>query len=325
MDAIGTMFDYLLEKISAAKMVKDPFTHVEIANFLTKEHFEAIVHDRQICLDSCSETEGLLDSLTERGYQIIPFPGCVTSKRQYLDWFRGASEKSVHAATEGFGLVCRLVRCDSLILRELDDFFVSDRLKELLVEKFGIHEEVQVDSGIQKYLHGYEISPHPDIRRKAVTWMLNLNPGDGSEGMDFHTHYMTFKDQWGFVGEFWRYNQDVERCWLPWDWCTTVKQQTRNNSIVLFRPADDTLHAVKASYDHLKIQRTQAYGNLWYRPAGLKSVEFAAFDLKNAHRADVRSADWRSVLKRAVYRRLESSPLSRLGNYQGSRRRRTGG
>jgi hypothetical protein len=57
---------------------------------------------------------------------------------------------------------------------------------------------------------------------------------------------------------------------VPWDWVETHKQQTKNNSIIIFSPADDTLHAVKASYDHLVTQRTQFYGNLWFRELNAK-------------------------------------------------------
>ena len=39
-------------------------------------------------------------------------------------------------------------------------------------------------------------------------------------------------------------------------------QQSINNSIVLFAPNIDTLHAIKMQYDHNKFQRTQLYGNL---------------------------------------------------------------
>ncbi|MEU0466608.1 hypothetical protein ABZ215_21610 [Amycolatopsis sp. NPDC006131] len=130
---------------------------------------------------------------------------------------------------------------------------------------------MRVDAGVQKCLRGYDISPQPDIRSKALTYMLNLNPSVESEQMNHHTHYMKLRDQWWFIGEFWRYNQDVERCWLLWGWCETVKQQTHNNSIVIFKPADDTFHAVKADYDHLLSRRTQAYGNLWYGEAWRQS------------------------------------------------------
>lgn len=291
MSRAGNDFDYLLEKISDSEISDTPFPHVEITDFLAKDHFEAIVGDRQIALDSAADAEELLVSLEVNGYEIIQFPGAITSKHKYLDWLKGFKDESAHAeatinqshiTTEGFGVVYRLARYESPILMELNAFFVSDRLKNLLVAKFAIEAEVHTDAGIQKYLQGYEISPHPDIRAKALTWMLNINPSDESEDMNFHTHYMKLKDHWRFVGEFWRYNHDVERCWLPWDWCETVKQQTRNNSVVIFSPADDTIHAVKANYDHLRTQRTQAYGNLWYDATELKSIEFSAFDLKKS-------------------------------------------
>ena len=44
-------------------------------------------------------------------------------------------------------------------------------------EKFGIeYQNCNIDGGIQKYLDGYELSPHPDIRLKAATFMVNINP-----------------------------------------------------------------------------------------------------------------------------------------------------
>lgn len=171
----GQTFDYLLEKISKSEISDAPFPHIEITDFLDNKHFEAIVNERQIALDSVSCAEDLPDSLDANGYEIVRFPGAITSKRQYLNWLEGVRDESVHAtatpgqlriATEGFGIVYRLARYDSSILQELNEFFVSDRLKNLLVDKFTIRAEVHVDAGIQKYLHGYEISPHPDIRSK---------------------------------------------------------------------------------------------------------------------------------------------------------------
>jgi len=34
--------------------------------------------------------------------------------------------------------------------------------------------------------------------------------------------------------------------------------------LVMFPPTNQTMHAVKASYNHLSSQRTQLYGNLWF-------------------------------------------------------------
>ena len=94
--------------------------------------------------------------------------------------------------------------------------------------------------------------------------MVNINPSNNSESTEHHTHYLKFKRQYKYVQTFWEENKNKDRCWVPWNWCETVKKQTKNNSIVIFSPNDKTLHAVKADYDHLPYQRTQLYGNLWY-------------------------------------------------------------
>ena len=276
-------FQYLLDKISAARFSTEPFEHLEILDFLSAEDFEAVVTDPQIRLEEVASTEELFERLEQRGWERIGFPGCVRSKAEYLDWYHGRSTKTLHAQTESFGMAFRLTSRDSELLEELAQFFASEELTAVLLEKFGITRPVTFNGGIQKYLHGYEISPHPDIRHKAMTWMLNINPGDSTEEQDFHTHYMELKDRWRFISEFWRHNPEWERDWLPWDWCEPVKQQCRNNSIVFFTPSDDSMHAIKANYDHLRTQRTQVYGNLWYERTALPKMEFHHFDL--AHRA----------------------------------------
>ena len=73
---------------------------------------------------------------------------------------------------------------------------------------------------------------------------------------------------------------DVERCCLPWDWCETKFVQNKNNSIVVFSPNNDTIHAVRANYQHLHGQRTQIYGNFWYKKKlTLKTIEWENLDL----------------------------------------------
>jgi hypothetical protein len=188
----------------------------------------------------------------------------------------------------GFGITLRLLEPKTDVVRRLKSFLEREELNRALAEKFGIpFEETRADNGIQKYLDGYEISPHPDVRRKALTFMVNINPHQDSEELNHHTHYLTFKDRYRYVREFWARNPNLERSWVPWTWCETVAVQTDNNSIVLFSPADDTMHAVKASYDHLKAQRTQLYGNLWYkdRHQGLKTVWWPSLDVLNAGKA----------------------------------------
>ena len=108
---------------------------------------------------------------------------------------------------------------------------------------------------------GETISPHPDIRKKALTYMLNINLRH-VEGCG--TYFMKFKPEWEHIYDFWKSESRVDRCWVPWDWCDTVFTQLENNSITIFAPGDKSLHAVKLNYDHLKTQRTQVYGNLWW-------------------------------------------------------------
>lgn len=230
-----------------------------------------------------SSDSDLFEGLFEKGYKIISFPGCITDQKKYMEWHSGKSKAKHHSACEGFGVTLRLFDPTTDILIELDAFMKGEAFNRAVARKFGIdYDGLEIDGGIQKYLDGYEISPHPDIRRKAATFMVNINPNAKSETSDHHPHYLKFTPEREYVQSYWEGNSDIERCWVPWDWTETVKQQTRNNSIVLFSPADDTMHGVKADYDHLLTQRTQLYGNLWYsNPPKRKKVEWEEIDIVN--------------------------------------------
>jgi hypothetical protein len=211
-------------------------------------------------------------------------------------------------------MTLRLAQPKTEIITELKAFLEGGPFNIALSEKFGLtRDEVRADCGIQQYLDGYEISPHPDVRAKALTYMVNINPHPNSEALDHHTRYMKFKKRYNYVREFWNGNPDLDTFWVPWTWCDTVSQQTDNNSAVIFAPENDTLHAVKASYDHLKGQRTQLYGNLWYkeRNHGLRQLDWSALDvMKNADRAEKRT-----ILSRAtafIPRRLKDAIKSKL-------------
>ncbi|WP_051574561.1 hypothetical protein [Mycobacterium sp. URHB0044] len=262
-------FTYLLDKFEAAEIPNDPFPHVYIDNLLSEADFAAVVQSPDVTLPQAANVDAMFSSLDAASYQPIEFPGCTKSRQEYVQWLETAVKpKNTHAACEGKGMALRCATPQSDAVRSLDAFFQSPEWSELLIAKFGVSAPTVLDCGLQKYLNGYEISPHPDIRQKALTWMLNVNPGQ-SDDADYHTHYMTLKPEWSFVADFWRDNPDAETCWIPWAWCDTQKRQTANNSIVIFSPRHDTLHAVRAHYDHLPAQRTQFYGNLWYKPAPL--------------------------------------------------------
>ena len=274
-------FEYVLETIRNAPFRDDPFRHLYIENLFEPGDFEDIISTPQIRLPPMADDRALLAELQQRGFQILPdFAGTTKDVETYLRWHGQRHATSInHETTDGFGVVLRLTNHDDL-LGELEALFTCDDYWTLLAERFEIDlRQVRRDFGLQKYLDGYEISPHPDIRLKALTFMLNLNPSPVSEALNFHTHYLTLKQEWRFIQRYWHENPDAERCWLPWSWCDTAFRQTKNNSLLIFVPANDTFHAVKASYDHLMTQRTQYYGNLWFHmpPATKHKPEWRFF------------------------------------------------
>lgn len=260
-------FDYIIDKILAAPMERAPFDHLYIHNLFSPEHFAEIIAAPETALHDLASDEQLFDTLFANGWKIISFPGCITDKKIYLDWHKNKHLKQTqnNSACEGFGMTLRLSRHRSDVLQKLSAFLESEKFQHALATKFAIApSDVVYDWGIQKYLDGYEISPHPDIRRKALTYMVNINPSPTSEREEHHTHYLSFKDEYKYVESYWDGHPQEDRCWVPWDWCNSHKVQTENNSIVIFSPSNKTMHGVKAKYNHLKNQRTQLYGNLWY-------------------------------------------------------------
>jgi hypothetical protein len=235
----------------------------------TEDHFQRLISSTEVDIPPVSTDEDLIAALHERHFKEIVFPGTTTDLASYLRWRKDPkSQKVLNQPTcEGFGVVMRLLTTRrNTIVDDALSFFSSDRFWLAMCEKFGIgYRLVRPDIGLQKYLDGYEISPHPDIRLKALTFMINVNPAGAADTMNYHTKYMAFRPERAYVRDFWSREATADRCWVPWDWCETKKTQTTNNSMVMFAPFNDTLHAIKASYDHLVTQRTQIYGNLWYK------------------------------------------------------------
>jgi hypothetical protein len=273
-------FDYLTSKFESADFVCAPFKHIYIENFFREEDFHEIIGSPVVNVPEARNDEELVQFLYQRHFKEIGFPGTITDIPTYIKWHndRTGVKNLNQATTEGFGITMRLKSTEGQpILSELDGYFRNPDVWRSLAEKFGLNfEETRTDFGLQKYLDGYEISPHPDIRSKALTFMVNINPHPASETLDFHTRYLHLAPDYEFVREAWNREPNVERCWVPWNWCVIDKTQTKNNSIVIFSPANDTIHAVKAAYDHLKTQRTQLYGNLWYKnPAPKQPISYA--------------------------------------------------
>ena len=259
-------FSYLVKKITEKDFLQEPFRHIYIEDFFSEDHLNEILSSPEITSPKASNDNELIMGLVKNGYNPILFPGCITDTKRYIKWHEGGKiSGGPNDTCEGFGMVLRLFRFQSAILQELNQFLASDEFNRAIAEKLGIDfRDCNYDGGIQKYLDGYEISPHPDIRRKAATFMVNINPSTKSEDMNHHTHYLKFKESYAYVQKFWAGNNQIERAWVPWSWTDSVKKQTKNNTIVIFSPSNDTMHGVKSDYNHLVTQRTQLYGNLWY-------------------------------------------------------------
>lgn len=305
-------FDYLITKLRETEFKNTPFKHLIIENFLSEDHFGEIISSPEVARPHAADTSQLIEDLYDAGYQVQSFPGCVTSVRDYLRQYDSGFEGVDSTLSEGFGLTLRLQKFSTPTLARLMDFLNTPVFKQALEDKFGVSGDSYVETAVQKYLQGYEISPHPDIRKKSLTYMLNINSSKASEKADIHTRLMKLKPQWQYIYDFWRYNPDIDRCWVPWDWCEVQSQTTKNNSIVLFAPSDDTLHAVKLNYNHLEFQRTQVYGNVWYHQTpATRNLEHRDLDLAR------RARPLNPGIAAKVYKRLKGM-LGRRRGYIGN-------
>jgi len=290
-----TQFNYLLNKILETEIDKEPFEHIIIDDFFNAEHFEKIQKSEQIKLKEQQSNKDLLLNLAKCGFRAIPFPGSITNEKEYLKFLTDGKYKRSNIkgygtdVIEGYGITYRLKKIEDTFLIDLMNFFESKSWLDAIADKFMVTDSTSYEGGIQKNLKGYEISPHPDTSRKALTWMVNIytNSGDVTN-LDMHTHLCEFKPPYDYIEKFWA-NNDVDPCWVPWDWANTVKKTNTNNSISIFRPSTDTLHAVRVNEDHLIDQRNQIYGNLWYdKPKKRSNLRWQDLDLLTKTRAKKR-------------------------------------
>jgi hypothetical protein len=257
---------YITEKIMDSSFELYPYKHLLVENILSQDHLNLIINDDQIKLEKMQNIEALLEQLKKKKYTVINFPGCTTSEQEYLDYLHGKGIKNLYNKdiVEAFGMAFKLDEIVNPEIKRILDFFNSLHFHETVKKKFNISAGTKMSTTIQKYLSGYEISPHPDVRSKALTYLININTSDYLEKLNIHTHLLEFKDKWKYIYQYWKTNESIDRCWVPWQWCDTKKLVSKNNCMVMFSPSNETLHAVKLDYDHLEQQRTQFYGNLWY-------------------------------------------------------------
>jgi hypothetical protein len=257
-------FNYLLDTIAGSAFQSDPFTHLEIKNFFSAGDLELLTQDPQISLPVQTSTEDLITNLTQNGYQPNASPGTTDDIDLYLRCLKTNQWPVDPRRVERLGMVFRLQSIRHEKIKRLMEFLNGDNFLSSLLDKFQIStQNVDRRFSIQKYLDGYEISPHPDNRVKKLTFLININTDPVADDLNIHTHLLEFRPEKRFIAEFWKYNPQYNRDLLPWEWTETKKIVNTNNTLLVFSPTDVTLHAAKLDYNHLKFQRTQIYGNVF--------------------------------------------------------------
>jgi len=225
-----------------------------------------LLEENQIHFPSCENNTELLRTLKNKGYASHEFPGCTTNEQEYLHYLETGEVKDKYQLfnTDALGMAFYIRQFKNPTIKALIDYLKSDEFHETLREKFDIEKPTRIDTYIQKYLTGYEISPHPDVRAKSLTYLMNINQ-PGAEDLNIHTKLLKFTPEHADQYKFWDEHPEVDRSWVPWDWCYTVKEIRQNNALIMFEAHNRSLHAIKLDYNHLPTQRTQLYGNLWYK------------------------------------------------------------
>ena len=148
------LMDYILKKIEDAEIISKPFPHIIIPNFLED-------YDLKNILDNI-ETDHLNE--IEKKYKKVHYPGAKSS-----------TEELTKRPT-GTGLVYALKEDYHKGNIKLNKILNSEDFKQTLFKKLNIPKNINGWNvyQINKDLNGYEISPHPDITGKVITYQINL-------------------------------------------------------------------------------------------------------------------------------------------------------
>ena len=131
-------FEYILTKISDAKIINDPFPHLDIKNFLSEEHLDLIIKDNQIHFEKLEEHDKLYDTLIANGWTIQDFPGCINNWKEYKEFLENHKTYTSTSPVETVGITFRLKTYRNKKIQDLINFMNSTAFHEVLRKKFNI-------------------------------------------------------------------------------------------------------------------------------------------------------------------------------------------
>ena len=126
-------FNYLLEKIKVAEIIKEPFDHIHLKDFLNISDFNELINSSQIKVEKAISDSDVIDKLHEHNYEVIEFPGCIKDINKYLEWHSLKKKTNkVHSATSGYGLSFRLKKFPkNSILEEFNELDICEKSKAI--------------------------------------------------------------------------------------------------------------------------------------------------------------------------------------------------
>lgn len=232
--------DYILKKIEDAEIISKPFPHIIIPNFLEGDDLKNILDNIEI--DHLNEIE--------KKYKKVHYPGAKSSTEELTN--RPTGKGLVYALKEEYSK-------NNIKLKTILD---SDEFKQALFKKLNIPKNIDGWNvyQINKDLNGYEISPHPDITGKVITYQINLSNTNALDNYDLGTKFHTIKPEClKYIKEL---SKKKSRPWGKWEWFdegTSIPY--KQNTFMAFAPSDISYHSVKLeNYPQEKYQRTMLRG-----------------------------------------------------------------
>lgn len=260
-------FDYVLKKIENAPIITDPYPHIIISNFLSDNDYDNLLYSHHIDIydKSClhipkvNTYNELKSKLQYAGWEPISYPGAVSGKTgsDLLNrpTGKGLVYKLVDKKADGENgirtyLDMFLTRTDNTLNNTSVNTFINTLLNKFKYANnigWNVYE-------YNKDLNGYEISPHPDVSGKLVTYQLNLAPDNLLAEYNLATRLLKLRPE--YTDEIEKLAKTRARPWGLWEWFDeTSSVPFIGNTFFAFPPTNDTYHAVKLEEYPEKIQQ----------------------------------------------------------------------